>query len=225
MELPHTIGALSLFVVLATEINAQSDDSVPTPQTVLEGFQKAWQPSKGSLRPLKDEAWKVRFQSFQQLVRLGEKATPALTVALIEGDTDTRVFAAQALTFRADRASQPALTKALQDKHPAVRLYAIDALSMFGRLKITDAYQQLRDKDGNRDVRSHMSFALERDDEPQPEAIRKLLLDYDVADLDSAKIGKSAPDFTLSDPKGQKHQLSDWRGKKTVVLIFIYGDT
>ena len=34
------------------------------------------------------------------------------------------------------------------------------------------------------------------------------------------KVGDSAPDFTLTDTEGQKVSLSDFRGKKNVVLAF-----
>ena len=34
------------------------------------------------------------------------------------------------------------------------------------------------------------------------------------------KVGDPAPDFTLSNTKGEKVKLSDFRGKKNVVLAF-----
>jgi len=34
------------------------------------------------------------------------------------------------------------------------------------------------------------------------------------------KVGETAPDFTLADETGQRHRLSDYRGKNAVVLIF-----
>lgn len=40
---------------------------------------------------------------------------------------------------------------------------------------------------------------------------------YSRAEL---KVGDSAPEFALQDQKGNTVRLSDFRGKKTVVLVF-----
>jgi hypothetical protein len=201
------------------------NESRRTAAEALALFEKEWKPQRGYMRPLDDAGWKARLEAFRDLVRRGDKAVLVLTEALTKGEPDTRTFAAQALTFLADPTARPALEKALKDSHPAVRLYAIDALSMFGPLKETEPYRQLREKDPNRDVRSHMTFALERDDKPQPAAIQEALLDYDLAGLDTAKLGKPAPDFALTDAVGKTYRLRDFHGKKEVVLVFIYGDT
>lgn len=41
-----------------------------------------------------------------------------------------------------------------------------------------------------------------------------------VAPKTHLKVGDPAPDFTLSNTKGEKVKLSDFRGKKNVVLAF-----
>ena len=41
----------------------------------------------------------------------------------------------------------------------------------------------------------------------------------------TAKVGKPAPGFTLETVAGKKIDLSSFRGKKNVVLVFVYGDT
>lgn len=212
-------GAACLLFLSAETIHADSPDAV------LSKFSKAWRPIKGYMRPLDDPGWKVRIEAFQQLVRLGEKALPSLTAALEKGEPQTRIFAAQALTFLAKPQASPELWRALKDPLPAVRLYAIDALSMFGKLKEEPQFRELRDKDSNRDVRSHMTFALARDEDPQVSAMQKTLLEYDLTRQNSAQVGKPAPDFTLADPLGKIHSLSSFKGKKAVVLVFIYGDT
>jgi len=42
-------------------------------------------------------------------------------------------------------------------------------------------------------------------------------------DLDRVKVGQPAPDFTLEDSDGKNITLSDYRGKKNVVLVFYRG--
>ena len=42
-------------------------------------------------------------------------------------------------------------------------------------------------------------------------------------DLDRVKVGQAAPDFTLEDSAGKNITLSDYRGKKNVVLVYYRG--
>ncbi len=44
-----------------------------------------------------------------------------------------------------------------------------------------------------------------------------------AADLARIKPGDAAPDFTLEDQDGKAVSLSDYRNKKTVVLVFYRG--
>ncbi len=43
------------------------------------------------------------------------------------------------------------------------------------------------------------------------------------ADLQRVKAGDAAPDFTLEDQDGKPVQLADYRGKRSVVLVFYRG--
>ena len=47
--------------------------------------------------------------------------------------------------------------------------------------------------------------------------------DLSATDLQRIKVGQAAPDFTLEDMDGKSITLSDFRGKKTVVLVFYRG--
>ena len=54
---------------------------------------------------------------------------------------------------------------------------------------------------------------------------RKALADYDLAQMDSARVGKLAPDFALKDATGTTYRLSQFRDKKVVVVAFVLADT
>lgn len=47
--------------------------------------------------------------------------------------------------------------------------------------------------------------------------------DLAPTDLNRVKVGQPAPDFSLEDVNGKPITLSDFRGKKTVVLVFYRG--
>ncbi len=46
------------------------------------------------------------------------------------------------------------------------------------------------------------------------------LLFFNVGDVMALKVGDKAPDFTLTSTTGEKISLSQFRGKKPVVLFF-----
>lgn len=54
-----------------------------------------------------------------------------------------------------------------------------------------------------------------------PEAIRNALRDYDFSRMDSARVGRPAPDFTLIDDAGKRRRLERYRSQKGVVLVFL----
>ena len=56
-------------------------------------------------------------------------------------------------------------------------------------------------------------------------AVVETLKRWNPATIDSAIIGKRAPDFELTSATGETIRLSRFRGKKAVVLVFVYGDT
>jgi HEAT repeat protein len=171
-----------------------------------------------------DPGWKVRMEALVRLVRAGPAVVPVLAEALHKGPPATRELAAQALVLFAEPATRPALERALADPKSSVRLYAIQALSMFGPLPRSKRHEQiLRNDPCFWGVRPMMAAALERRDRPSPARLRKMLADYDLRQMDSARLGELAPDFTLSDFSGKMYRLSQFRGK-TVVLRFILFD-
>src|SRR5262249_19418002 len=94
-----------------------------------------------------EPGWKVRMEALVRLVRAGPAVVPVLVEALHKGPPSTREFAAQALVLFAEPSSRPGLERALADPMSGVRLYAIQALSMFGQLPRTERHEKIRRKD------------------------------------------------------------------------------
>jgi HEAT repeat protein len=169
--------------------------------------------------------WKVRMAALVELAKQGPAVVPVLTESLKKGSPWVREFAAQALVLFAEPGLRPALEQALDDPKSGVRIYAIQALSMLGRLEATERHLCMLKSDPSRwGVRPMMAAALARQDRPDPAELRKALAGYDLRGMDSARLGETAPDFTLLDFTGKEHRLSQFRGKKTVVLRFILFD-
>lgn len=190
----------------------------------LAKFQKRrQQPANGPSEKQKKQNWKVRMECLVRLMKIGPRAVPVLIECLKneKEPPSTRAFAAQALGLLADFRARPALLQAIEAKDGFVRAQARIALGRLGRLKETPRLRKLAGKDSMSGAHIELMFALARDDEPKPEPIRKALRDYDLARMDSAQLGKPAPDFKLADASDKTWHLRQFRDKKAVVLIFL----
>ena len=223
----HLLALVVCLFLLADPVRSQDEakkqsaetpnaGSTPTPQkaarAALAGFEKG------------NGDWKLRMQALVRLAQIGPSAAPVLVEALKDRKPETREFAAQALVLLVDSTAQPALERALADPTPGVRLYAILALSMLGPLPRTKDNERILTTDPTKfGVRPMMAAALERADRPNLAEMRKTLAEYDLRNMDTARLGHTAPDFTLTDYTGMTVRLSQFRGK-TVVLRFILFD-
>jgi hypothetical protein len=140
--------------------------------------------------------------------------------------TPTRILAAQTLGYLAPHVPvQPLLQAARTDADAAARLYAVDSLGMQGVTSDAVDWQQLLQNEANRDVRKHIRYAMERQGQPLKPAVARRLIEWNADSIDTAILGQPAPDFELVSATGETVKLSQFRGKKAVVLVFIYGDT
>lgn len=203
------------------------------PEKLLAEFSKDWNDSKwekdfrGSphIRKTGDRSWELRAGTLRRLVAQGKASIPALEKALTNAHTPTRILAAQAIGYLAPLANIEKLTEVVKnDSDPAVRLYAVDAIGMSGRGQDVD-WDALAKNQKNRDVLKHLKYAKSRGAEGVEKSVTASLAQMPDAQIDSAKVGKPAPDFTLNSVDETKFSLSQFKGKQPVVLIFIYGDT
>lgn len=233
--------AMAIAVLLAAVLKspAAGQDigaaAVPSPAEVLSRFAEGWDETlwqqkvrgqDGYMRPVDDLGWQLRMRTLQKLVHHGEASIPVLVEALNAESVPERILAAQALGYLGPGVPvEPLLKAATSDSSAAVRLYAVDSLGMRGIDDGRIDWKALREKESNRDVRKHIDYALERKGQPLDPAIIKRLIEWNAETMNSATLGKPAPDFALTAATGKTIRLSDFRGKKSVVLVFIYGDT
>jgi hypothetical protein len=178
------------------------------------------------MRPLDDQGWQARMLAMQGIAATGKDAVAPLVAALKSDHTPTRLLAAQTLGYLAPHVPREPLVEALEnDPDAAVRLYAVDALGMQGGKDLTKTLASRRASERNRDTKKHIAYALERKKEIVDPSIIDSLIKWDSRQINSAEIGKPAPDFQLTTVSGAKYQLSDFQRKKHVVLVFVYGDT
>ena len=186
-------------------------------------WEKEFRNINGLIRKQGDTQWRTRMLALQGVVRQGKAAIPTLLSELKHSDSHRRIFAAQALRFLAPHASKEALLEAARDPNTTVRLYAVDALGMRGGDDVD--FAELQELESDKDVRSHINYAIARRGEPVADATVKQLVDWDASRIDTAAVGKAAPDFSLTAATGETLRLSDFQGKSAVVLVFVYGDT
>jgi hypothetical protein len=171
-----------------------------------------------------DPGWRVRMESLVGLAKAGPAVAPVLVKALKDGSPLAREFAAQALAVVAEPSTRPALVRALEDPEAGVRVHAVKALTMFGPLELTDRQRQVLEDRSHWMLRHYIGIAMSRDDKPNPSAIRKALSEYDLSQMDIARLGHLAPDFSLPDAGARSYRLSQFNGQKMVVLEFHTGD-
>ncbi len=178
------------------------------------------------IRSIDDTDWQLRMLALHEVVSEGKEAVPFLIERLQNGEAHERILAAQALGYLAKHTSWEPLLAALRgDEDPAVQLYAADALGMRGDAELAQRWADFGGEIRNRDVRRHMGYAEERGDAAIEDAIVERLTNWDPEQINSAEVGQPAPEFELSTVGGETVKLSDFREKKNVVLVFIYGDT
>lgn len=176
---------------------------------------------------LANEAWRIRLLAIRDLARLGGTATPALLDSLEDGNSHVRHVAAFALgLWKADGAEDALIALLGGDEDPVVRSQAVISLAQIKCLKALPVLEQHAQNDPSRDVKHQCDLAIHRIKNYQgPEIdLADAYAGLDETKFEQVRVGKQAPDFALTDVDGKSWKLSDFRGKKDVVLIWIFAD-
>ena len=181
----------------------------------------------GQDKDLSDIAWQTRIRVERGLVSLGAHALPARVDACSDDNRHVRLLAAHVLGYLNDGAAvAPLIRIAGEDDYAAARLMAVEALGRLGARE-GEAVVRAAAEDTNRYIREAAAWALPRtvSGEGVGDSLRELALDtWDDMPIASAVVGEPAPDFALRDADGGAVRLSDYRGRKNVVIISLLAD-
>jgi peroxiredoxin len=113
-----------------------------------------------------------------------------------------------------------------EDPDSVVRSQAAIALGQIGQRRSLAAVQAARTSDSSRDVRHQAelaAYAIEHDKTATPE-LAQAWAALDETTFGRVQVGQPAPDFQLPDTEGRPWRLADFRGRKSVMLIWIFAD-
>ena len=227
-RLPAAAVVLFFVFVLnaAHSVSAQKSAARAKPDVagVLREFGRDWPQDRTPYRNQDDvESWKVYALSMRRLVAMGEDGVPGLIKGCDDANFQVRGLSARVLGYLQARRSVPELIELLSDKSAPVALLAADSLGQIQDPRGLAALRAARTSEKRGDVLIHINKSLDRR-APLEDDVIEQILKIDGNSIDSAKVGQTAPDFTLRDAAGKSWTLSDQRGRKSVVLVFIYGD-
>ena len=194
---------------------------------IRDGFTFDRQLNKHGVASLDDQDWRVRTLAVRDLVRLGAAATPVLVTILEDKNPHVRHVAAMTLGILRATNAVPALEKVLrEDSDSVVRSQAAIALGQIGVRSSLAVVQTAQKEDKSKDVQHQAelaAFAIEHGKTATPE-LAKAYAALDESKFGRVRVGQPASDFQLTDTEGKSWRLSDFRGKKPVVLIWVFAD-
>ncbi len=174
-----------------------------------------------------DDGWRVRTLAIRDAVRLGEEGIPVLIESLDDENPHVRHVAATALgVLRAGSAVEALSERLRTDPDETVRSQAAVALGQIGEERALDVLRERANDDSSRDVRHQCEISVYQIENGLgiDDSLARAYLALDENDFRRLKEGEPAVDFELEDTEGRTWRLSDFRGEKTVVLIWIFAD-
>jgi peroxiredoxin len=233
--------AASLLATAAPALAQQAEASPPTERTreilqrvaghefnpARDGFTFDRHLNQHGVASLGDQDWRVRTLAVRDFVRFGASATPALITALRDRNEHVRHVAAMVLGITRTTNAVGALEKTLhEDGDSVVRSQAAIALGQIGERSSLAAVQAAQKDDESKDVQHQAelaAYAIQHGKTATPE-LAQAWAALDESKFGHLQVSQPAPDFQLSDTDGKAWRLADFRGKKLVVLIWVFAD-
>ncbi len=176
---------------------------------------------------LDDDAWRVRTLAIRDLVRLGSDAASDLIAGMHDENRHVRHITVTAIGILGIKEAADDLMKLLtDDSDPIVRGQAAQALGQIGCKRALSTLEVVSEKDESMHVKHRAVLAVGRLKEGAVSGPGDIATwaGIDEKNFRMAKVGQAAPDFELKDTSGKPWRLSDFRNRKTVVLVWIFAD-
>lgn len=196
-------------------------------QRIEDGFSYDKVSDVHGVADLSDNSWRVRLLAVRDLIRLGESAIPQLTSRLEDRNSHVRELCAMVLgILEASDANQALIKRLKEDPDSVVRTQAASALGQIGLRKSLEALEEAMEKDTSRDVipQSEMSITQIKNEIKSDPNLVSAYRSLDESNFNSVQVNQPAVDFELKDTNGKTWKLSDFKGKKNVVLIWVFAD-
>lgn len=222
MRIIFSLWISLLSVTIAASLLA-SNSCADQASALLEQFAKDWPDDRTAYRTEGDTSWIAYATALSKLVAMGDEALPGLIAGSESPSVQVRALCARVFGFLGNKSATPTLIKLLDDKSALVVVLAVDSLGQLQDPAGLEALRVTRQKHTNGDVLLHIKKALDRG-VPLEDGVREQVIQMNSETINSAKVGQLAPEFSLQDSDGKEWRLADFRGKKPVVLVFIYGD-
>lgn len=201
-----------------------------------DGFTKDARLDRHGIAELSNDDWRVRTLAVRELVRIGSAVVPVLLGGLEDENLHVRHVSSLVLgILPADQVPSGLApdrlrklgTRLKDDPDPLVRSEAAIALGRIGDSSSVEVLKSAAESDSSRDVRHQCALAIDRIGKSPFHFDRSLFDAYrslDESTFNKVSVGEPAVDFTLTDTEGRQWRLSDFRGQKPVVMIWIFAD-
>lgn len=168
-----------------------------------------------------------RLLAIRDLVSAGSSGLPAMFAALGDDNFHVRQVCAAALgVLGLHEAVVPLHSRVVIEKSSIVRSQIVTSLGQIGSPESISLLQDMLGHDPSSDVVHQCELAIDRIQKSMgvTQEFRNAFEHLKSDGFGRVKEHDSAPDFTLADTEGRGWNLSEFRGKKWVLLIWIFAD-
>lgn len=194
---------------------------------IKEGFTYDRNLDEHGVADLDDRDWLVRTLAVRDLVRLGADVTDDLEKTLHHSNPHVRQISAMAAgILRLDSVIERLETMLSEDSDEVVRSQTAISLWQIGSENSLNLVKSVQKNDDSKDVRHQAelaAYAIENGYTATDE-LKEAFINLNEEHFNKVQTGKPAPDFKLPDTENKPWKLSDLKGDKPVVLIWVFAD-